>query len=119
MRYVCPPRLITDRGAIEERLDAALSELTVKALLSALMDLHALLAELDNVLWRENQTRYEFADLLAAARTAIDSAADDGTDPLFDLRVAAGLHRDITAGELDDWRDLSERATYPNTERRR
>lgn len=111
VKYVHPPKLRIDRDAIKAGLEAALSELTVKSLLSSLMHVQSLLAEIDNLLWREGQCRYEFADLLAKARAAFDALESGEPNPLADLRALVELHSGITDDELDEWRDADKLAS--------
>ena len=72
--------------------------------MDSLVDIPALLAEIENLLRRESQHRYEFADLLAAARDALSVADKGDRAVLAGLGGVVDLYRDITADELDEWR---------------
>ena len=125
MKYVREPELSIDARAIRARIRTALTERTAEAYLESVTDIYALLAGVENVLRRERLNRFEFADLLAAARAALDgpdwSAKSGASDTLLDLRVIAGLHDAITAAELDAWRATGSAAPadanpHPNRE---
>ena len=114
MKLVRRPTLIADRGAVRARLDIALHQHTDEAVMDSLVDIPALLAEIENLLRHESQHRYEFADLLAAARDVL-SAADSGHfTALSRLGGVVDLYRDITADDLDEWRGWTD----PNRRRR-
>lgn len=105
MKYVRGPVICTDEAAIKRRIRAALTERTVDAYLETVADVYELMADLKEILRRERVTRFEFADLLAAARAAFpDTSADTADDMTSELRALLYLHRDITADDLDAWR---------------
>ena len=59
-------------------------------------------------MWIEREHRHEFADLLAASRDAL-AAADAGERfALLGLQLEVRRHREITAEDLDEWRDWSD-----------
>ena len=108
MKLVRIPTLIVDRHAVRARLDIALHKHTDEAVTDSLVDIPALLAEIENLLRHENRHRYEFADLLATARDVL-SAADRGhCAALSGLGGVVDLYRDITADELDQWRGWTD-----------
>ena len=104
MKLVRIPILIVDRRAVRARLDIALHEHTDEAAMHSLVDIPALLAEIENLLRHENQHRYEFADLLAVARDVLAAPDRGHFVALSQLGAVVDLYRDITADELDEWR---------------
>ncbi|MBR7830244.1 hypothetical protein KDK95_28335 [Actinospica sp. MGRD01-02] len=72
------------------------------------VEVTSLLAEIRRLVRIEREHRHEFADLLVAARDAL-AAADAGDKfALLGLRLEVRRHREITAEELDEWRDWSD-----------
>ena len=117
MKLVRTPTLIVDRPAVRARLHDAIHKHSDEAVMDSLVDIPALLAEIENLLRHENQHRYEFADLLAAARAVLAAADGDERAALTRLDVVVDLHGDITADELDTWRGWTAptREEAPNT----
>lgn len=117
MKLVRTPTLIVDRHAVRARLNNAIHKHTDEAVMDSLVDIPALLAEIENLLRHESQHRYEFADLLAAARAVLATAEGDGRIALSRLGGVVDLHRDITTDELDNWRGWTAptRREAPNT----
>jgi len=103
MKLVREPILDTDREAIRTRLTSAIRESVTEAQITSLCDIPALLAEIKQLLRIEADNRREFADLLAAARSALADLDDCHAKLLMQLRVVVDLHRDITADELTAW----------------
>jgi hypothetical protein len=117
MRYVREPAVCIDAAAIKDRIRTALTERTVDAYLDSVADIYQLLADVNEIFRRERVTRFEFADLLAATRTAFaNESADTADDKTSELRALLYLHREITAEDLDAWRVTEQ--SEP-TERRR
>ena len=85
MMLVRIPTLIVDRHAVRARLDIALHEHADETVIDSLLDIPALLAEIENLLRHESQHRYEFADLLAAARCFLSAAHRDHSAALSGL----------------------------------
>ncbi len=105
MKCVREPAVRIDEAAIKGRIRAALTEGTVDAFLDSVADIYQLMADIKEIRWRERTTRFEFAELLAAARAAFaDTAAGAADDKALELRALLDLHREITAEELDAWR---------------
>jgi hypothetical protein len=105
MKYVREPVICTDEAAIKRRICTALTERTVDAYLESVADIYELMAGLNEILRRERVTRFEFADLLDAARAAFpDISTDTADDATSQLRALLYLHREITADELNAWR---------------
>ena len=115
MKLVRVPILDTDRAAIRARLDCAIRMPVTEAQISSLCDIPALLAEIKQLLRTEENNRREFADLLAAARAVLAAVDDCHAEPLMQLHVVVGLHRDITADELTAWRHVT---TNPDPDRK-
>jgi len=107
MKFVHVPILDTDREAIRARLDCAIRTSVTEAQITSLCDIPALLAEIKQLLRTEENNRREFADLLAAARSALVDLDECHADSLMQLCVVVGLHRDITANELTAWRHVT------------
>lgn len=109
MKYVREPAVCVDAPAIKGRIRAALVERTVDAYLDSVADIYQLMADITEVRRRERTTRFEFADLLAAARAAFsDTSTDTADDKTSELRTLLYLHRDITAEDLDAWRATTQ-----------
>lgn len=103
MKLVRTPKPTVDMEAVRTHLHTALRKHTTDALWDAVVDIPVLLAELDRVLWIETRARFEFANLLAAARAALAAADSNETDPLYLLRDEVSLHRALTPEEIDEW----------------
>jgi hypothetical protein len=108
MKLVRMPTLIVNRGAVRARLDIALHAHTDESVIDSLVDIPALIAEIENLLRHESQHRYEFADLLAAARDVLSAADRDHFAALSRLAGVVDLHRDITVDDLDEWRGWTD-----------
>ena len=108
MKYVREPVIRVDADAITSRLYAPISDDAVDLPVKARLDACTLLVQLDELRAAEWDVRSCFADLLAAARTAVAAQAIDepDSDYLSKLRSLVLLHSEITDAELDEWRDL-------------
>lgn len=105
MKYVREPAVNADAAAIKSRIRLALAERTVDVYLDTVADIYELMADIEEIRRCERTTRFEFADLLAAARAALgETSVDTADDKTSELRALLYLHRDITAQELDAWR---------------
>lgn len=97
------PRPTIDQEAVLTHLQAARRQPTPAAVWTAVADIPVLLAELDRLGHLLSRTRWDFADLLAAARATIAADHDGEPDPLTYLRDAVDEHRARTPpddGEL-------------------
>ena len=110
MRYVRQPQLGLDLEAIKARLADASRRRACdsEAITDARVEIIGLLAEIDRLLWIERTHRWEFADLLAAARESLAATDSGESHALYGLRAEVNRHREIAAEELDDWRDWSD-----------
>ncbi|GIF01798.1 hypothetical protein [Paractinoplanes rishiriensis] len=99
------PRLTIDTEAVLIHLHAARQRPTPTAVWTALADILVLLAEIDRLARLLSRTRWDFADLLAAARATLAADHDGESDPLTYLRDAVAEYRDWippTDGELPE-----------------
>jgi len=97
------PRPTIDQEAVLTHLRAARRRPTPVAIWTAVADIPVLLAEVERLSRLLSRTRWDFADLLAAARATLNADHDGETDPLAYLRDAVGEHRAWTPpddGEL-------------------
>lgn len=114
MKHVRRPELDLDLEAVKTRLDAAVKCRTRDPVgvmdppASSLFDVMALLMEIKRLLWIEREHRHEFADLLAAARASLGNADAGEKFALLRLRTEVNRHDEITAEDLDEWRDWSD-----------
>lgn len=86
------PRLTVDREAIFAHLNAAYQRRTPVAIWTALADIPVMLIEIGQLAQLLSRARRDFANLLAAARTALDAARDGEPDPLSYLRDEVAAH---------------------------
>lgn len=97
------PRPTIDQEAVLTHLLAAQNRATPVAMWTALADIRVLLAEVDRLARLLSRTRWDFADLLAAARATLSADHDGEPDPLAYLRDAVAEHHAWTPpndGEL-------------------
>jgi hypothetical protein len=97
------PRPTLDTEAVLTHLHAAQQRPTPAAVWTAVADIPVLLAEIDRLARLLSRTRWDFADLLAAARATLAADLDGEPDPLTYLRDAVAEHRAWAApseGEL-------------------
>ncbi|MEV6306954.1 hypothetical protein AB0M02_46685 [Actinoplanes sp. NPDC051861] len=97
------PRPTVDQEAVLTHLRAARQRPTPVNLWTALADIPVLLAETDRLARLLSRTRWDFADLLAAAQAALAADRDGEPHPLTYLRDAVAEHQDWTPpadGEL-------------------
>jgi hypothetical protein len=97
------PRPTVDPEAVLTHLHAARNRATPVAIWTALADIPVLLAEIDRLSRLLSRTRWDFADLLAAAGATLTADHDGEADPLTYLRDAVAEHRAWTPpddGEL-------------------
>ena len=97
------PRLTVDQEAVHTHLHAVRRRPTPAAVWTAIADIPVLLAEVDRLTRLLSRTRWDFADLLAAARATLASDQDGEPDPLTYLSDAVAEHRTWTPpddGEL-------------------
>jgi len=103
MKLVREPEPTLNQDAIRARLHVAIRECVPEAAVDSLVDIPALLAEVNQLLRLESDTRREFADLLAASRQALDAPDIGRSQQLTPLCVVVGLHDEITPQQLDAW----------------
>lgn len=99
----CIPRPTIDQEAVLAHLRAARRLPTPVAIWTAIADIPVLLAEVDRLARLLSRTRWDFADLLAAARATLGADHDGEPEPLTYLRDAVTEHRAWTPpddGEL-------------------
>ncbi|MBU2667081.1 hypothetical protein KOI35_26595 [Actinoplanes bogorensis] len=87
------PRPTIDPEAVLTHLHAARSRPTPAAVWTAIADVPALLAEIERLADLLSRTRWDFADLLAAAQATIAADYDGEAEPLSYLRDAITEHR--------------------------
>ncbi|MEV4535386.1 hypothetical protein AB0J82_16300 [Asanoa sp. NPDC049518] len=87
------PRPTVDPEAITAHLHAARTRLTPTQIWTAIADIPVLLAELDRLASLLSRARWDFADLLAAARATLDADKDGDADPLAYLRDQVAEHK--------------------------
>ncbi len=87
------PRPTVDQEAALTHLHAARNQPTPIAVWTALADIPVLLAEIDRLSRLLSRTRWNFAELLAAARATLAADHDGEADPLGYIRDAVTEHR--------------------------
>lgn len=87
------PRLTVDREAIFAHLNAAYQRRTPVTIWTALADIPVMLIEIGRLAQLLTRARWDFADLLAAARATLEAASDGEPDPLSYLRDQVAEHR--------------------------
>jgi MoxR-like ATPase len=87
------PRPTVDQEAITAHLHAAQDRRTPVAIWTALGDIPVMLGEIQRLAALLSRTRWDFADLLAAARATLDADRDGEPDPLAYLRDQVAEHR--------------------------
>ncbi|OJF10743.1 hypothetical protein [Couchioplanes caeruleus] len=90
------PRPTVDKEAVLIHLHAVRLRPTPLAAWTAIADIPLLLAEIDRLAWLLSRTRWDFANLLAAARGTLAADHDGESDPLTYLRDAVAEHRAFT-----------------------
>jgi hypothetical protein len=96
-------RPTVDQEAVLTHLNAARRRPAPPAIWTAIGDIPVLLAEVDRLARLLSRTRWDFADMLAAARATLAAHHDGEADPLAYLRDAVAEHRTWTPpddGEL-------------------
>ncbi|GAA4953343.1 hypothetical protein [Actinoplanes utahensis] len=86
------PRPTLDQEAVRTHLHAARLRATPATIWTAIGDIPVMLAELDRLARLLTRTRWNFADLLAAARATLAADHDGEADPLSYLRDAVAEH---------------------------
>jgi hypothetical protein len=86
----CPT---VDQEAVRTHLHAARRRPTPAAVWTAVADIPVLLAEIGRLARLLSRTRWDFADLLAAARATLAADHDGEPDPLTYLRDAVAEHQ--------------------------
>ncbi|MCM4080059.1 hypothetical protein [Paractinoplanes hotanensis] len=86
------PRPTIDTEAVRSHLQAARRQPTPTTTRTALADIPVLLAELERLGDLLSQTRWDFANLLAAARATLAAHHEGEPDPLDYLRDEVGEH---------------------------
>jgi hypothetical protein len=97
------PRPTVDQEAVLTHLHAARRRPTPVTIWTAVADIPVLLTEIERLSRLLSRTRWDFADLLAAARATLSADHDGEADPLAYLRDAVAEHRAWTRpddGEL-------------------
>jgi hypothetical protein len=92
----CP---IIDQEAIANHLRAARDRRTPIAIWTAVADIPVMLAEIRRLADLLSRARWDFADLLAAARATLAADRDGEHDPLAYLRDQVAEHRPWPAAE--------------------
>ncbi|GIF74736.1 hypothetical protein [Asanoa siamensis] len=87
------PRPTVDPDAITAHLRAAQNRLTPTDLWTAVADIPIMLAEIDRLASLLSRTRWDFANLLAAARATLAADTDGEHDPLAYLRDQVAEHQ--------------------------
>ena len=87
------PRPTVDPEAVLTHLHAARTRPTPVAIWTAIADIPSLLAEIERLTELLSRTRWDFADLLAAARATIAADHEGEADPLSYLSDAVTEHR--------------------------
>jgi len=87
------PRPTLDQEAVLIHLHAARRHQTPAALWTVAEDVPVLLAEIERLARLLSRTRWDFANLLAAAHATIAADKDGESDPLTYLRDEADQHR--------------------------
>ena len=87
------PRPTVDQEAVLTHLHAASRRPAPQAIWTAIADIPVLLTEVGRLAQLLSRTRWDFADLLAAARATLAADHEGEADPLAYLRDAVGEHR--------------------------
>ncbi|MFI6073932.1 hypothetical protein ACIA5C_20395 [Actinoplanes sp. NPDC051343] len=87
------PRPTLDQEAVLTHLHAARRHQTPTALWTVVGDVPVLLAEIDRLARLLSRARWDFANLLAAARASLVADQDGESDPLAYLRDEVAQHR--------------------------
>jgi len=87
------PRPTLDQEAVLIHLHAARRHQTSSALWTVAEDVPVLLAEIERLARLLSRTRWDFANLLAAAHATLAAEQDDEPDPLAYLRDEVAQHR--------------------------
>ncbi|BCJ50419.1 hypothetical protein Asp14428_18940 [Actinoplanes sp. NBRC 14428] len=87
------PRPTVNQEAVRTHLRAAHRQPNPVAMWTAVADVPVLLAEIDRLAVLLSRTRWDFADLLAAARATLAAHDDGESDPLAYLRDAVTEHQ--------------------------
>jgi len=87
------PRPTVDREAILTHLRAAQHRRTPVAIWTVIADIPVMLAEIHRLYALLSRARWDFADMLAAARATLDADRDGEADPLSYLRDEVSAHR--------------------------
>ncbi|BFU45775.1 hypothetical protein [Krasilnikovia sp. MM14-A1004] len=90
------PRPTVDQEAVLTHLHAARCRPTPVNIWTAVADIPVLIAEVNRLARLLSRTRWDFADLLAAARATLAAHHDGEPDPLAYLRDAVAEHRACT-----------------------
>ena len=95
------PRLTVDREAIFAHLNAAHQRRTPVAIWTAIADIPVMLIEIGRLAQLLTRARWDFANLLAAARATLDAERDGEPDPMFYMRDEVAAH--VAWPPADDW----------------
>ena len=87
------PRTTVDREAIFAHLQVAHQRKTPVAIWTAVADIPVMLTEIGRLSQLLTHARWDFANLLAAARATLDAERDGEPDPLSYLRDQVAEHR--------------------------
>lgn len=87
------PRPTVDQEAIRSHLHAVRQRPTPVIVWTVIGDVPVLLAEVDRLARLLTRARWDFADLLAAARATLSADRDGERDPLTYLRDAIAEHQ--------------------------
>jgi hypothetical protein len=96
------PRPILDQEAIWSHVRTALDARTPIAIWTALADVPVLLAEVERLGRLLTWARFDFANLLAAARATLAADHDGETDPLYYLRDEVAAQQAAPSSTTDD-----------------
>ncbi len=87
------PRPTLDQKAVQAHLNAVRTRPTPVNIWTALADIPVMLVELDRLTGLLSRTRWNFADLLAAAQATLAADHDGKRDPLAYLRDAVAEYQ--------------------------
>ncbi|GLY07644.1 hypothetical protein [Actinoplanes sp. NBRC 101535] len=87
------PRPTIDQEAVRSHLHAVRLRPTPVTVWTVIGDVPVLLAEVDRLARLVTRTRWDFADLLAAARATLSADHDGESEPLTYLRDAVAEHQ--------------------------
>ncbi|GID61995.1 hypothetical protein [Actinoplanes couchii] len=96
------PRPTIDQEAIRTHLHAVRQRPTPVTVWTVIGDVPVLLAEVDRIARLLTRARWDFADLLAAARATLSADRDGEPDPLTYLRDAVAEHQEWIPPELGE-----------------